>query len=229
MSMRYTLFIGDSVASAKETLEGEFSDAVGELLINFVTFADELHSTEAVRKGSVASMKVSLDELGMTISRSPETELDQLLMALRPFILNNEPTYLPKVANVLCREINDRRVRGVIGDIRARFLKGSGGDGPLRVMIIKGQETFDKFLSSQSPSDAVMLDSDDVLYCWLNGFKFHRNDEERRKLKDLCGGLSLDCARVGMLLNLSSKVDAISQLAALLRAFAQRVSKEREA
>lgn len=227
MTIPYKLFIEASASSFAEVLEGEFSDAVGDLLVKFVTFADDLHSTECVRKGSVASMKLSLDELGMTISKSPETEIDQLLMALRPFILNNEPTYLPKVVNALCREVDDKRVRMATGDIRAKFLKKSGGDGPVRFMIIKGQETFDRFIASQDSSGAVMLDSDDVLYCWLNGFKFHRNDEERRRMKDLCGGLSLDYAQVGMLLNLSCKVDAILQLANQFRAFAIRVSNER--
>lgn len=212
--------------TAPEILEGYFSDNDASTIVKFVTYADDLLSVECVRKGTVASLKLSADDQGMSVSTYPRSELDELLMALRPFILDNETTHFMKVLNIICRTIPDTRVRRAVGDIRAIFSKNKGGCGPFRVMVGKGECSVLDFVDGKTPSNALHLDSDLVLDWWLNGFKFHRDESKRAKLLDAFGGFSVDLVMSGVLPNLSDKVWAIRCLADMLRGFAVRVGSD---
>ncbi|MFV2073635.1 MAG: hypothetical protein ACC742_13395 [Thermoanaerobaculales bacterium] len=163
MPLNTAITIAFGETGHRVSIAGEFSDDEWPVLRDFVSYARELNRCRFVqgKRGSGLNIKWSQGK-GVTynVMLPPEDEFAAFLHRLRPFLLNNEPTYFHKIFKLLARRLDNKQFRLLIRPYKEAF---SG-----------------KLMQShmQITSDEIVLNSERILNDWLNGFEYHR-DEKR--------------------------------------------------
>jgi hypothetical protein len=141
------------------------------VLLAFRTFAQELCNTRLLAAPGRwdFGMSWSDGDDGVTFHARQMPDPDDFrafLLLMRPFVLNNEPTFYPRVRNILCRHLHSTPFQ--------EFL-----DEQLRIFQGKRCQSFTVV------SDGVVLNSDETLMKWLNAYEYHRDHEKRQALEQL--------------------------------------------
>ena len=200
MSHPYKLSLTHNETGEEITLTGEFSDEDWRQLDEFTEYARDLISTKFVHDGMPASLEIHLDQnSGMVVTSQLPLwdDVTVFLHKFRPLGLQSESTYFYKICSLLTKELTHSYFRSMI---------------ELQRDIFSGKVLQAQF---QILSDDVVLNSERVLYDWLNAYEYHRDREKREFIESLHRMLPLDASKVLFLSLLTEKTKAINNIAAL--------------
>ncbi|PSL18952.1 hypothetical protein [Shimia abyssi] len=148
-----------------ETVRFSIPNGVWARLARFHENAQTLRATRFVGEGMGGQLSLTLGADGQVWSQGAAQNEDaagNMLLKLRPFILQREESFLPAVAKELGRYATHPAFRCQIGLISDMF-------------ALQGIEFLDRFAAiGRPPMDAASV------MRWLNGFEYHRDAEKRR-------------------------------------------------
>lgn len=202
MAHEYELTLLPENKGEEISLTGTFEDEDWERLEEFAQYADELLKTKFVQDGMPASLNIRWDEKsGMCVSPKlpPWDDVSVFLHKFRPIGLLSESTYFFKICNILTKELAHPYFRSMIEEQREIY----GGTRMQAQFQIKSNE--------------VILNSEKVLYDWLNAYEYHRDREKREFIDSLHTMLPLEASKVLFLALLTDKTMAINNVAAITR------------
>jgi len=202
MSYEYSLTLTIDNTGETVSLKGNFQAGPWNSLIEFLEYADDLLNTKYVKDGMPAALKMRWEQnSGIVVStKLPDwDDVSVFLHKYRPIGLESESTYFYKICSILTKEITHPYFRNMIDEQREIY----SGKRAQKTLIIR--------------SDDVVLNSEKVLYNWLNSYEYHRDKEKRQFIESLHVMFPLDASKVLFLGLLSDKAQAIRNLAALVR------------
>lgn len=195
-----TLTINDTGETVSQ--KGSFEADDWNTLNEYLEYADDLLKTKFVQDGMPAALNIKWNQdSGMVVSTKLPNwdEVSAFLHKLRPFILEKESTYFYKICNILTRELTHPYFRNIV-DQQRDFFSGK------RVQSIY-----------KISSNDTVLNSEKVLYDWLNSYEYHRDKEKRKFIDSLHEMFPLDGSKVLFLSLLTDKTKAINNIAVLVR------------
>jgi hypothetical protein len=202
MTHEYKITIKVEQTGENTTLSGQFDDEDWKRLDDFSQYADELLDTKHVQSGMSAALNIHWNqETGLAVATElpPWDDVIVFLHKFRPIGLQSERTYFYNICNILAKELTNSYFRNVINEQRELFAG--------KVM----QQQF------QIQSNDVILNSERVLYDWLNSYEYHRDEEKRQFIDSLHTLLPLEASKVLFVALLTEKVKAIHNIATLVR------------
>ena len=194
-----TLTINDTGENVSQ--KGSFQADDWNSLCAFLEYADDLINTKFVKDGMPAKLNIKWEqESGMQVlAKLPNwDDVTVFLHKFRPIGLESESTYFNKICSILTKELTHPLFRNMVGEQREIY----SGKRMHKVLRIQ--------------SDDVVLNSEKVLYDWLNSFEYHRDKEKRQFIKSLHKIFPLDASKVLFLGLLSAKTEAIYNISALV-------------
>ena len=196
---------------AEEVVELTFSVDDWEVLQEFRRYAEELAQSSLVQQGVPFSVNVKWTaEQGLEVKADlpPDEQIDALLMRLRPFILNDERTSFNRMRNAVARSSSSSNLHAHLDSLKFRF----SGEA-LQSLMVAGTYSSDE-------TEPRIVNSEDMLQLWLNGYRFHR-DKEKRQIVDAAHAIMPLESSVALFLALiKDKVAAITALARLVAVIA---------
>lgn len=182
------------------------------LLVDFATYADQLEMTEFVRAGITDHCEIMVDgSIRVTRDLPPVSHVRELLHMLRPLILQNEPTFYARVVGILGKRIDHQLWRGFIKGYARSFRADNS------------QEFFTAKIGN------LVLNSEEALDLWLNGYEYHRDKEKRDRLSASIGSEVTEVSRALFVDLLGAKVEAMLEVRDLVRWIERGSSSETEA
>jgi hypothetical protein len=202
MAYEYKLTLTRKDTGETVPFSGKFEREIWERLEEFSQYADKLLATKFVQEGMPAALKIRWDAIS-GLKASPQLPLwDDVTVFLhkfRPIGLESEGTNFFKICNFLTKEITNPDFRSMIELYRELY---NGKQFQLQFQI---------------QSDEVVLNSEKVLWDWLNSYEYHRNKEKREFIDNLHAVFPLDASKVLFLSLLTDKTRAIAGVAALVQ------------
>ena len=184
------------------SVSGEFSDDEVRLLEAFVKYADEVWDSDFMKSEERGQFTIQWDEKsGMKIT-TVLPDWNQVIVFLhkfRPILLQNEKTNFYKIHNLLAKKLNHPNFRNSLGVQHERY---SGKTYQSEVQI---------------KSNKILLNSETVLFDWLNSHEYHRDEDKQEFLESLHQMIPLDTSKVIFLGLLIDKALASINLADLIR------------
>lgn len=201
MPFKYSLTAKAKIFNDEVTATGELTDDEYELLLDFTQYAAELYRTPYLHNGNTASFTATGDNQNNLSFETKLPEWDEVsvfLHKIRPFILQNERTYFHKVRNLLAFRLTDSYFRDYFN---------------LQKEIFNGKRNQAGF---ELESNGEILNSEKILYEWLNAHEYHRDKDKQKFIEYLHHTIPLDVSKVLFLGLLSSKTKAILNLASFI-------------
>ena len=172
-----------------------FSEDEWQRLHLFLLNVEELRTSGLLEKDLRCSMEVTAKygEPGVCkVVRPSRPTLALLLHQLRPLILQkHEEANFLRTAKLIERRVHDDGLRGLIKDLRREY------DGR------QSQEVFTLV------SNGRLLNSDETVFDWLNGFEYHRNEEKRQSIEATYGVFSPEAVHTILISMLIDKLNAL--------------------
>ena len=191
-----------------EVVEAEFEDEEWDTLQRFCDYSEDLFSTSRLaREGIQTSFNVSWEQGSRlkTESKLPDDgEIIILLHKLRRLILQTEPTSFQNIRKLVSRKISSETVRMQLNLIKKKFFGR------------ELQSLFVVYSSAAEHEGFHLLNSEETLQSWLNGFEYHGDVDKRAHIESLHRMIPLDDSKVFFLMMLSAKIDAIRILLRIL-------------
>lgn len=106
MPQPFNITVQNQRTGAKATIAGEFPDAEWTILTQFLSYSMELGATGIIRERRTISYTFNWNrDEGSSHEASLPTDdqISAFLHRLRPFVLENEPTFVPRIINILAR------------------------------------------------------------------------------------------------------------------------------
>lgn len=202
MPYEYKLTLTIKDTGEKVSLSGSVQEDTWNLLNEFLEYVEDLLNTKFVKNGMPASLNIKMEQgADMVVStKLPDwDDVSVFLHKFRPLGLQSENTNFYKVCNILAKELTHPYFRNMIDEQRE---------------IYSGKRTQSMF---RVQSNEVVLNSEKILYDWLNSFEYHRDKEKRQFIQSLHEMFPLDASKVLFLGLLSDKTQAIRNIAILVR------------
>jgi hypothetical protein len=181
-------------------VSGEFTDDEAAVLERYLEQYERLSKSKPLREGVPFDITIRVNDGDVDIQTDlPDNDtLDILLQRLRPFILQNQYASFGKATALLKRRVVDVQVRQML-DEQVELYDGRHSQ---RLMTLTSNE--------------AIINSEKVLYDWLNSHEYHADPDKRERIDSLFARLSTPLLRgilVGMLLD---KTDAIRYVATFI-------------
>lgn len=195
-----TLTINDTGEIVSQ--KGRFDADAWNLLSEFLQYAEALINTKFVKDGMRARLNIKGDrDSGMQVMTELPNwdDVTVFLHKFRPIGLESESTHFYKICSILTKELTHPYFRNMIGEQREIY-SGKRNQKMFRIQ-----------------SNDVVLNSEKVLYDWLNSYEYHRDKEKRQFIESLHQMFPLDASKVLFIGLLSAKTQAIHNIAALIR------------
>lgn len=201
MAHEYELTLTINDTGENVTLKGSFQEDEWNLLNEFLEYAEDLLKTKYVRDGMPAALNMTFGQGSGTVSTKLPNWDDVIvfLHKFRPIGLQSESTNFYKILNILSKELAHPHFRNLIDEQRDVY-SGKRAQSGFKIL-----------------SNDVVLNSEKVLYDWLNSFEYHRDKEKRQFIESLHQMIPLDASKVLFLGLLSNKTQAIHNIAVLIR------------
>jgi hypothetical protein len=160
--------------SRKEPVSFSIPDEEWQQFLRFLNYSDALRSTRFVREGQGGHIGFRW-ESGSPV-RVHQKEIDEepvwaMLLKLRPFVLQNEPSYVPSTINGLKRHIRHKAFQRHLNELRDGFLLNT----------LRGK------LQVKGPARSPL--SYEVVMDWLNSYQYHLDDSKRKAVVTDLGAL----------------------------------------
>jgi len=188
----------------KAVVKADFSEEELGRLNAFCEYVRDVLSIKLVQAGIQCSIDLDYREgVGTTISTDlpPEEEIMALLHRLRPLILNDELASFNAVCGIIGRQIDEPLVREALKYQRRVY------DGR------RMQEQL--VVTSTNDELQRIINSEQVLFGWLNAFEYHRDERKRAEIEKLHQLIPLDHSKAIFLMLISDKIRAITAVADL--------------
>ncbi|MGD9652109.1 MAG: hypothetical protein AB7V12_07040 [Candidatus Dadabacteria bacterium] len=206
MDKKFTIYLFDEDNNnQKITFSGEFTDDEWEVLENFMKEARKLFDSEIFPSKLKVNIGINWDEkVGFTDNSSLPSDdaISILLHKIRPFILQKENTYIPKVCNTLRKRISNSRVVEWINEDRDQFL-GKHFESHMR--IVYGNRTDPNIKRTQ-------INSEETLQKWLNAYEYHRDENKKIEFENLNRFFPYQTNKAIFICMLIDKVRALTRL-----------------
>lgn len=200
MPKSFGLTFADHDTGAIDTVAIEISDDEWQLLLEFANYADQLGTTEFVQDGIRDHCEIAADgSLRITNPLPPAGYIRELLHVLRPFILEKERTYYNRITSILRRRIDHRLWHGLIKG----YVRSFRADNSQKFFTVKVED--------------LVLNSEEALDLWLNGYEYHHDPEKRTRLASNTTGELSEASRSLFVDTLGAKVEAILEVRDLIR------------
>lgn len=202
MTVRYQLEWINDASGEKFSLSGELSDEEVKLLEDFVEYAEGVWKTDFIQTGEKGEFKINFDrESGTTVSTTlPDwNQVMVFLHKFRPLLLSNEKTNFYSVRNLLGKKLDDTYFRNALR-VQRDLYSGKVSQGEF-----------------QFRSNEVLINSEKVLFDWLNSHEYHRDEEKKNFIESLHQMFPLDASKVIFLRLLIHKAMAAYNLASMIQ------------
>jgi hypothetical protein len=210
MAKKFRLKTTDQDGSNEEIADLEFTDEAWEILEDFAKYAAEMEGNSLIKEGIPSSLHVSWtsgEGLRVETKLPTDEQIDAMLMKLRPFLLKKEGTNFNKISTIISQATTSQRVRKHLEALRFLY---SGGR--LHSLFVAGA-------SSNDVPEGKIINSEDMLQLWLNGYRFHK-DKDKQKIVDAMHGIMPPESSVALFLFLiTDKVGAILALRRMVNLF----------
>lgn len=184
------------------SISGEFSDEEVKLLEAFAREADEVWNTDFIQTGEKGKLNIQWDHETGTKVTAVLPEWNQVIIFLykfRPILLQNEKTNFYKIHNLLARKLDHPHFRNSLG-VQHELYSGKTAQAEVQIR-----------------SNEVLLNSEKVLFDWLNSHEYHRDDDKREFIESLHQMISLDASKVIFLKLLFHKAIASHNVSDLIK------------
>lgn len=202
MSYEYKLKLTINDTGESISLKGCFQKDTWNSLNDYLEYADDLFKSKLVRKGMPAALNIKWEQNSNIIISSQLPDWDDVTVFLhkfRPIGLQKESTYFYKICSILTKELSHPYFRDMIAEQRD---------------IYSGKRSQQSF---KIQSNEVILNSERILYDWLNSYEYHRDKEKRKFIDSLHKTFPEDALKVLFLGLLSDKTQAIHNIAIFVR------------
>lgn len=211
MDSKFFLTITDKETDETSKIEVTLENDEIELLQKFHQEVEELKQTKIAQSG-VFFHSFNFDyQAGNGIETKgelpPAIEIKELLHSLRPFLLKNEPTYFNYVKNKISKNCDSNKIRTHLKDLKKKFNS------------VEVQNNF-KF-----ETEKLVINSEEALNYWLNGFEYHRDEEKRKNIKKVEKWIDFNSLKVIFMILMEKKVEAILKLNNLIELLLDKKSK----
>lgn len=202
MPYEYNLTL--KIKDTDETIsqKGHFDEISWNSLIEFLQYADDLIKTKFVKNGMQAKLNIKgkRDSDIQVLTELPNwDDVTVFLHKFRPIGLESESTFFYKICSILTKELTHPYFRNMIGE-QKEIYSGKKSEKLFRIQ-----------------SNNVVLNSEKVLYDWLNSYEYHRDKEKRKFIDSLHQMFPLDASKVLFIGLLSDKTRAIYNISVLVR------------
>jgi hypothetical protein len=193
-----------------EQLSGSIPDDEWNLLTRFLAYSYRL--AECRMAESQAQLKFGVKaEIGQPttfeVVLPPEDDIAAFLHRMRPFVLEKEATYFPKVRNIVARYLTLPSVRQHLDLLKDRYAgKALGFTITFGSLSLTGGEAIDK---------------------WLNAFEYHQDEDKQTQLRAMYATFPEPAARALFLTAMLARASAVGKLGALIDAITKRDGVER--
>jgi len=175
----------------------EFTDNELAQLQSYLNYVIELHATRFVKNCSGVKLNFKWDKdigISWSVKTPPEDDLFAFLHRMRPLILEKEPCNFQKI-----RKMIERKLQNSIPPILPFLLDLFSGKSMQRQIVMI--------------SNDHIINSDKMLFNWLNAHEYHRDRDKQKFLEELHKIMPLEWSR-GVFVNLLiDKAKAIFMLA----------------
>lgn len=182
-------------------IAGEFTDAEQAALQLFLRQYERLASSKPLREGFPCTANVNWEQASpiVVVTDLPDDDtISILLHRLRPFILQKEAASFHAVSSILGKSVENPHVRQLLRE-QNRLYDGRRFQSRIRIA-----------------SNEVLVNSERVLFDWLNSYEYHGDSNKRDNIEDLFDRMPGDLMRFILVSMLVDKVEAIRNLAALV-------------
>ncbi len=182
-------------------ISGALTDEEHATVVRYLENYDRLSESKPLREGIPCSISInSTEEEGVEVTANlPDSDtLSVLLHRLRPFILQNEPASFATVIAIVARRFDDIQ---------------------LRLLLTKQRQLYDGRKSQRLitlTSNDVIVNSEKVLYDWLNAHEYHGDPDKREVVDGLFDRMPSDLVRGILISMLVDKTLAVRNLASIL-------------
>jgi hypothetical protein len=170
-------------------------------LLQFFEYAELLQKTRICTEGAPGNMLVSF-EAGVGVSYKanlpPDDDFIALLHRMRPFLLNDEPTYFYKISKLLSRRLESEELRSFFKRLKHFFSGGSFQD-----------------MVSISSND-VVINSEATLMKRLNAHEYHKDRDKQKELEKIHKIFPLESSRTIFVMMVFDMVKAVFALSGLV-------------
>lgn len=190
----FKISVTDKKSGETQEVHADFEDEEVMLLEDFLTNIHRLLESKLIQEGAFGNLRLKFNkDTGFTfeVNLPEEDHILALLHRLRRFILNDERSSYNRVTGIIGRRFEDVAIRSM--------LKAQRG-------VYDGKE-FQTGI--QIESNGVLINSDKMLFDWLNAFEFHNDETKRKEIELLHRMMPLDASRAVFLMLLAEKVKAI--------------------
>jgi hypothetical protein len=194
------LVIAEPGGSGSRSVEFQFDEAEARRLRAFVQSSDELVATQYFKEEKQATLRI-IGKQGQGVEiipfSPPVAICDALLFRMRPFVLEREITHFPSIAALIGRHLSDEHIR--------KWLRGQSEQWSGKKVRSKMQVT----------DSSGVLNSDQAIMDYLNGFEYHRDSEKQDRFEWTRGFLGDQGLRVFFLLLIMEKAKSVIAVSAL--------------
>jgi hypothetical protein len=201
MPVKYDLHMTVAQTEEEVSLSGEVSDEEAKFLEDFVQYAQEVWTTDFVREGEHGALKINWDRESGTQITASLPDWNQVMVFLhkfRPLLLNNEKTNFYRIHNLLAKKLDHPYFR--------KSLR-------LQHELFSGKVCQSEF---QIRSNEVLINSENVLFDWLNSHEYHRDEDKKQFIESLHHMFPLDGSKVIFLRLLLYKAVAAINVASFI-------------
>ena len=197
----YRFVINNKRTGEDEIAEGQIPDDLWQTLLAFRDEARRVSSCDWVRAKLPGTYRVHFDAGGVRvelIDAPSDSAIAQILHRVRPFVLQSERLYYPRVAGKFYESIPHPFLRGLLAENRAMFT----GKDMRQAFVITSHD--------------LELNSETAFDLWVGAFEYHPHDRDpshKEKFLALHGGPPDDMALAVFRDMLRGKVLAILNLA----------------
>jgi hypothetical protein len=202
--MPYEFSLTITVQETGETVsqKGCFQADSWDTLNHYLEYTDDLLKTRFVQDGMQSELRINWNQdMGMVVSSELPNwdDVTVFLHKFRPLGLENESTYFYKICSILTKELKHPYIRNLVEEQRDLF-SGKHAQSICKISY-----------------NDVILNSEKVLYDWLNSYEYHRNIEKRNFIDSLHEIFPLNASKVLFIGLLSNKTQAINNIAVFVR------------
>jgi len=195
---KFALHLTDQATGESEKVIGEFPDEEVVILEGFLENLQRLEESRLVKEGIPGGLKLHIDrDKGFVyeVELPDEDLILAFLHRLRRFILNEENSSYNRVTGIIAKRLSNDRIRSLIKNQRKVY------DG----------RQFQSGILIQS--NGVTVNSEKMLFDWLNSFEYHDDTTKREEIEKLHQLMPLEVSRAVFLMLLTEKVKAIYVIA----------------
>jgi hypothetical protein len=203
MSKTFTMSFRNPATQEQVEVRGEFRDDEWKQLLDFAQYAEDVERTSFFQDGAKINAHLTWDwKEGVSDESTLPSRpvVAELLHALRPIILQKEPTNFLRVCSIISKHSDHPYPREILGRLREHFTAD-----PVRAGWTISFEDVD-------------LNSEDTLNSWLNAYEYHRDAAKRADLERAHGGPPGPLMKALFLILLHNKAEAALTLAGMIRA-----------